>query len=223
MTNETALREALAGSFCVAESKGHPEPGHGSYRLIFSFSNLDALHKAHAAYIALQSPSQAVVAEAVDKPNPFGNGNLNAALAWARNWMATASEDEKQAMWKAQRESWSKGPHGPTDGMGTVYIPAAHPQASPPPVQSVVDRELNTKPVVDHESGFGVTQTVQSEVTQADREAAASFYQEHLARPGEVPVAAAMRMRHIDDSPLIQAFRAHRLAHSQPDTQEGEA
>lgn len=59
-----------------------------------------------------------------------------------------------------------------------------------------------------------MTQDAQS-VTQADRDAAASFYQDHLARPGEVPVAAAMRMRHIDESPLIQAFAAHRLA-SQP-------
>ena len=53
-------------------------------------------------------------------------------------------------------------------------------------------------------------------VTQADRDAAAGFYQEHLARPNEVPVAAAMRVGHVDDSPLIQAFARHRLAHSAP-------
>jgi hypothetical protein len=60
------------------------------------------------------------------------------------------------------------------------------------------------------------------DVTQADRRAAAAFYEKHLARAGEVPVAAAMRAGHIDDSPLIQAFRDHRLASSPSEPVAGE-
>lgn len=52
-------------------------------------------------------------------------------------------------------------------------------------------------------------------VTQADREAAAGFYGPHLARPGEVLVTAHMRAGKIDESPLIQAFAAHRVASAQ--------
>ena len=48
------------------------------------------------------------------------------------------------------------------------------------------------------------------EITQDDREAAASFYGKYLARPGEVPVEAAFRSGHVDESPLIQAFARHR-------------
>lgn len=51
-------------------------------------------------------------------------------------------------------------------------------------------------------------------VMQADREAAAAFYGRHLALPGEVLVSAHMRAGKIDESPLIEAFARHRLAHS---------
>jgi hypothetical protein len=49
-------------------------------------------------------------------------------------------------------------------------------------------------------------------VEQIDREAAAAFYGKYLARPGEVPVEAAFRVGHVDESPLIQALARHRLA-----------
>lgn len=49
-------------------------------------------------------------------------------------------------------------------------------------------------------------------VTQEDRDAAAAFYGPYLARPGEVLVTAHMRAGKIDESPLIQAFAAHRAA-----------
>lgn len=51
-------------------------------------------------------------------------------------------------------------------------------------------------------------------VVQADRDAAAAFYGPHLSRPGEVLVTAHMRAGQIDESPLIQAFAAHRIAHA---------
>lgn len=54
--------------------------------------------------------------------------------------------------------------------------------------------------------------TDEVKVEQVDREAAAAFYGKYLARPGEVPVEAAFRMGHVDQSPLIQAFARHRLA-----------
>jgi hypothetical protein len=57
-----------------------------------------------------------------------------------------------------------------------------------------------------------VSEEMRAAVMQADRNVAASFYEKHLARPGEVPVAAAMRAGHVDDSPLIQAFARHRLS-----------
>ena len=66
-------------------------------------------------------------------PGTVGSKDLSDALAWARNWMANASPEEKTMMWKAQRESWSKGPHGPTDDMGTIYVAAQ----SQPTVQEV--------------------------------------------------------------------------------------
>jgi len=48
-------------------------------------------------------------------------------------------------------------------------------------------------------------------IEQCDRDAAADFYRQHLARPNEVPVEQAMRVGHIDESPLIQAFAKHRI------------
>ena len=48
-------------------------------------------------------------------------------------------------------------------------------------------------------------------IEQCDRDAAADFYGQHLARPNEVPVEQAMRAGHIDESPLIIAFANHRL------------
>lgn len=33
--------------------------------------------------------------------------------------------EEQEKMWAAQRKSWSSGPHGPTDGMGTVAYPVS--------------------------------------------------------------------------------------------------
>lgn len=50
------LRSSLQGSFCVIESKGHPELGNRSYRMIFSFPTMAAMHAAHAAYIAGAAP-----------------------------------------------------------------------------------------------------------------------------------------------------------------------
>jgi len=46
------------------------------------------------------------------------------AIAAARHWQDNATDEVKEAMWAAQRKSWCAGPHGPTDGMGTVYFPA---------------------------------------------------------------------------------------------------
>jgi len=57
-----------------------------------------------------------------------------------------------------------------------------------------------------------VDPVAQGDVTQADRDVAAYFYQRHLSRPGEVPVARAMHLGEIDDSPLIRAFAVHRIA-----------
>ena len=45
------LRASLQGSFCVTESNGHPEPTSRSYRMIFSFPTMEAMHAAHAAYV----------------------------------------------------------------------------------------------------------------------------------------------------------------------------
>jgi hypothetical protein len=52
--------------------------------------------------------------------------DLKDIIAKAMRWLETASEEEKEAMWKAQRESFCRGPHGPTDGMGTVIMPTVH-------------------------------------------------------------------------------------------------
>ena len=61
---------------------------------------------------------------------------LDAALKRAAEWLANASDEEKAAMWKAQREGWSKGPHGPTDGMGTTYTPASPPSLHREPIEA---------------------------------------------------------------------------------------
>lgn len=50
------LRGALGGSFCITESKGHPEPTNRSYRMIFSFPTMEAMHAAHAAYVTGEPP-----------------------------------------------------------------------------------------------------------------------------------------------------------------------
>jgi hypothetical protein len=34
---------------------------------------------------------------------------LEAALARAKEWLANATPEEREAMWKAQRESWVRG------------------------------------------------------------------------------------------------------------------
>jgi hypothetical protein len=43
--------DTLRDAFMTSQSNGHPEPAERSYRLIFSFSNMDALHAAHAAMV----------------------------------------------------------------------------------------------------------------------------------------------------------------------------
>jgi pyruvate/2-oxoglutarate dehydrogenase complex dihydrolipoamide acyltransferase (E2) component len=53
-------------------------------------------------------------------------------------------------------------------------------------------------------------------VTQEDRDAAAAFYERHLWRPGEVPVAGEMRRGRIDESPLVQMLARHRLSTRAP-------
>lgn len=52
MTGEpNALLEALAEGFSSAISNGHPDASERSYRLIFSFPNMEAMHRAQDAYV----------------------------------------------------------------------------------------------------------------------------------------------------------------------------
>lgn len=44
--------EALRLGFMTSVSNGHPDPLERSYRLQFSFSDLESLHAAHAAMVA---------------------------------------------------------------------------------------------------------------------------------------------------------------------------
>lgn len=47
---------------------------------------------------------------------------LAEALERARRWNETATDEEKAAMWKLQRESWARDGNGRVDGFGTTYI-----------------------------------------------------------------------------------------------------
>lgn len=209
MTNETALREALAAydatvKACPANTQflgEKPCPkckagsDEGCRKEILAAGDVIT-----AVRSLLQSPSQPVVAEA-----EYFERVLNAAMEGAKvaevcAFLATKYDGEGNAQ--------IANGHSPTkhriakayadhqcriaDAIVEIARPA-HPQASPPPVQS--------------------------EVTQADREAAADL--EDWERDD------SKRERFLsgefDDTYAVQAFRAHRLAHSQTETQEGEA
>ena len=50
-TEVVAWLDTLRDAFMTSQSNGHPDPSERSYRLIFSFSNMDALHAAHSAMV----------------------------------------------------------------------------------------------------------------------------------------------------------------------------
>lgn len=90
------LRGALEGSFCVTESNGHPEPTSRSYRMIFSFPTMEAMHAAHAAYITGEP-----TCPTNQKTIRAGNDPRGELLG------ADDSADRKQqmdALWKVLRE-----------------------------------------------------------------------------------------------------------------------
>jgi len=134
---------------------------------------------------------------------------LNEALARAKNWLANASDEEKAAMWKAQRESWSKGPRGPTDGMGTVVVTIdpkrpGWAEDEPPP-------SLHREPIeADREGGTLESQAIFAETVDNGGWSLTL----HFGKGDD----ARDQMRRVSDY-----LRNHRLAFSTPAASDAEA
>lgn len=60
-------------------------------------------------------------------PNFKSNEELQKKVQEALDRLRALPPEEQEKMWDAQRKSFSSGPHGPTDDMGTVYIHTAVP------------------------------------------------------------------------------------------------
>lgn len=87
------LRGALEGSFCVTESNGHPEPTSRSYRMIFSFPTMEAMHVAHAAYITGEAPLPTVEAGKAEPAAWTGSGSMAALMDGREGFIWPAKAD----------------------------------------------------------------------------------------------------------------------------------
>jgi len=96
------LRGALGGSFCITESKGHPEPTNRSYRMIFSFPTMEAMHAAHAAYVTGEPPLPTL--QRLGQEFDAGEGwadLMTKAIGDIAAALALAGKTEKVASWTA--------------------------------------------------------------------------------------------------------------------------
>lgn len=76
--SDSDLRRALGDSFVVSNSVGHPDPAERRYRLVFSFNSLEALQRAHRAYV---DPQPAGIEELPDVGGHMADAVRDAAAA----------------------------------------------------------------------------------------------------------------------------------------------